>query len=126
MSTAAVGARPTPSSLVEQSYALWLWLDERVVDWPSHAKPALGRAVLTTALALLDQLTRASFTPRREAQHGLALREANHRVAFLRLLLRGARERRFLSPAQHTFASERLEAIGRGVGAWRKVAVDAP
>ena len=65
----------------------------------------------------MDALTVATFAPRRSVSRSDALAHANHRVALLRLVLRGARERR-LSIDQHTYAAEQLSSIGRMVGAW--------
>ncbi len=103
---------------MEATYALWLWLDARVVDWPAPARAALGARVLDGVLTLLDHLTRAAFVPRDDPAFAALLREANHRVAFLRLLLRGAFERRYLAPDPYQYAATQLEAVGRMIGGW--------
>ena len=109
---------PTPPVAVEATYALWLWLDARVVDWPAHARAALGARVLDGALTLLDHLTRATFVPRDDPAFAVLLRESNHRVAFLRLLLRRAFERRHLAPGPYEHAAAQLESVGRMIGGW--------
>ncbi len=83
------------------------------------ARREIGHRLVTVVLDLLDVVTRAHYS-RDPAARLLHLDEANATVAFLRLLLRGARELRLLAPDQHGFASERLDGIGRQVGAWRR------
>ena len=68
--------QPTPSAAVEATYALWLWLDARVVDWPAPARPTLGARVLDGVLTLLDHLTRAAFVARADPAFAALLREA--------------------------------------------------
>lgn len=114
--------QPTPSAAVEATYALWLWLDARVVDWPTHSRPALGARVLDGVLTLLDHLTRAAFVARADPAFAALLREANHRVAFLRLLLRGAFERRYLAAGPYEHAATQLESVGRMIGGWLRPA----
>lgn len=109
---------PTLPVAVDRAYDLWLWLDARVGDMPAWVRHALGARILDTVLALLDLLLQAAYAPRGGAEQRTALQEANRRVAFLRLLLRGARDRRHLATGQHAWAAERLDEIGRMVGAW--------
>lgn len=115
---------PNLPAVIEDAYALWLWLDARVQSFPVSARREHGRHVVDTAVALLDALTRAHYG-RGEVRRAM-LDEANARVALLRLLVRGARELRRISPDQHAHASERLDAIGRQVGAWRRSDPGAP
>ena len=117
---------PTPPVAVETTYALWLWLDARVIDWPTHARPALGARILDGVLTLLDHLTRAAFVARDDPAFAALLREANHRVAFLRLLLRGAFERRYLAADPYQHAATQLEAVGRMIGGWLRPRVRRP
>jgi hypothetical protein len=108
----------TLAAAVQQSYDLWLWLDARVMDFPVAARREHGRHLLDGVLGLMDALTRAHYAPPTTRLGHLD--EANARVAMLRLLVRGARELRRLSPDQHAFASVALDDIGRQIGAWRR------
>ncbi len=80
---------------------------------------AMGAHLLDHALAVLDHATRAAWLPREAPRLAQEITEANHRVQMLRLLLRGARDRRHLSEDQHAHAVEQLDTIGRQLGAWR-------
>lgn len=106
--------------VVDRVHALWVWLDGRVVDFPAHARSLLGARVLATVLDLLDLVLQAAYEVRTSATLPALLRQGNQRVALLRFLLRGARERRYLSTEQHAWAAERLDAIGRSLGAWER------
>jgi hypothetical protein len=111
-------SRTTLPVVVERAYDFWLWLDARVADFPIAARHGMGRRAVDTMMDLLDLYLRATYAPQQSGEAALALGQANQRLALLRLLLRGARERRYLSIAQHEHAMERLVEIGRMTGAW--------
>jgi hypothetical protein len=97
-------------------------VDAHLPHLPAFARASAGAKLVEALLAVLDHLTRAAWLPARSAESLAALREANHRIAFARLLLRGMRERAYLSVDQHAYAAEALESIGRMVGAWLRAA----
>jgi len=67
----------------------------------------MGRRILDAAVDVMDQLLRATYASKQSVERLAALAAANQRVALLRLLLRGARERRHISIDQHDFAAGR-------------------
>ena len=105
---------------VERAYDIWLWLEARLVDFPVAARHGMGRHVGDAAVGALDALLEAAYAPRGSPATAIALERANQRLALLRLLLRGARERRYLSIDQHNHAIERLSEVGKMVGGWLK------
>ncbi len=105
---------------VEEAYQLWLWLDNHIANLPAQARAATGARVLATAIDTLDVLLRVAYEPRGSAERPALLRSANQRIALLRYLVRGLRDRRQLSLEQHAYVATRLDAIGRMVGAWSK------
>lgn len=111
---------------VEHAYDTWLWLDARVTDFPAAARSNVGRRILDAAVDLLDAYLRATYAPKRSGEAAQALAQANHRLALLRLLLRGARERRYLSIEQHEHVAERLTELGRMTGAWLRHLTSGP
>jgi hypothetical protein len=112
--------RATTPAAVDRAYDLWLWLDARVADFPTHARHALGRRALDAAVDVMDALLGAAYAPARSDEATRSLAEANRRLALLRLLLRGAQERRYLSLGQHEHAAEKMAEIGKMVGGWLK------
>jgi hypothetical protein len=95
---------PTLPVAAERAWNLWLWLEGRVADFPVHARHGVGQRILGTSLDLLDTLVRAAYSPRGSESRSHHLREANARLALLRLMLRGAHELRWISTAQHDHA----------------------
>ncbi len=43
---------------IERAYQLWLWIDERVTNFPASVRPALGARIQATAFDLLDTVGR--------------------------------------------------------------------
>jgi hypothetical protein len=110
---------PTASgaAIVEVAYAAWLWLDERTSSFPALARRQLGHRLLDAALDALAATTDATYLPRGEARTSV-LRHASRRLTVLRILLRGARDRRHLSTAQHEHAMRLVDDWGRQIGGW--------
>jgi hypothetical protein len=110
---------------VDRAYALWLWLDGRLVDFPATARPLAARRTFDAATDVLDALLEATYAPRASTRRRDALVRANQRLALLRLLLRGARDRRYLSISQHDHVIEQLGELGRMIGGWLRSSHDA-
>jgi hypothetical protein len=107
-------------SLVEHTYQTWLWLDERVQAFPKAVRPQLGRRALDTILDALTSLSHAMYLPRGSARVR-ELEGVNRHLATLRLLLRGARDRRYLSLDQHEHAMRLVDECGRRTGGWLRL-----
>ncbi len=111
-------ARPTLPVAVDRAYELWLWLDQHVAQFSTHARHSLGQRLLDDSLALLDALVGAAYAPRASVARIEHIDRARHRVAMLNLLLRGARERRHLSVSQHEHAMKSTVALGKMIAGW--------
>lgn len=109
--------RPARATAVEAGFACWLWLDARVTDFPTSARRQLGHRALDATLDALSATTEASYLRRGPARVEL-LASANRKLALLRILLRGARERRHISVGQHEHAMKLVDAWGRQLGGW--------
>lgn len=120
--TARAHAASASPPVVDRVYDLWIWLGHRHVDLPAHARATIGRRILDTMLDLLDLTLQAMYEPRHAPAFDDVLKRGNHRVALLRYLLRGALDQRYLAPKQHAYAIERLDEVGRMLGAWRRSA----
>ena len=118
-------AARTPATVVEDAYQAWLWLDERVASFSAVARRHVGHRVLDVALDVISALTEAAYSPAGPARVEL-LGFANRRLALLRILLRGARDRRHLSIRQHEHAMRLVDGVGRQVGGWLKRERSAP
>ncbi|MBI4705673.1 MAG: four helix bundle protein [Deltaproteobacteria bacterium] len=107
---------PLPA-VVELGYGAWLWLDERCAAFPAAARRQLGHRILDAALDALADTTEAAVLPRGQAREA-RLCAANRALTLLRILLRGARDRRYLSVGQHEHAMRLVDDWGRQVGGW--------
>ena len=108
-------ARP-PLTIVDDGYQAWLWLDERVTQFPVLARRVLGQRILTAALDALVATVEASVI--RGSARAPRLIDANRALTLVRILLRGARDRRHLSVAQHEHAMRLIDGWGRQLGGW--------
>jgi hypothetical protein len=100
------------------AYDLWIWLDGRLADFPAWARHGAGRRIGDAAIDVIDGLLEATYLPRGDPGRRVALTRANQRLALLRLLLRGARDRRYLSVDQHEHAAVRAVELGQMIGGW--------
>lgn len=107
----------SPASVVEHGYGAWLWLDERIAGFPALARRQLGHRTLDAALDALVGVTEAAYLPR-GASRLARLDGVNRSLTVLRILLRGSRERRYLSVGQHEHAMRLIDTWGRQVGGW--------
>ena len=107
----------SPPAIVESGYQAWLWVDARIAAYPVCARRQLGHRTLDAVLDALSATTEAAYLSRGPARIG-CLELANRRLTLTRILLRGARERRYLSISQHEHAIRLLEAWGRQLGGW--------
>jgi len=110
-------AEKPPAAVVEDAYAAWLWIDERVASFSTLARRQLGHRAIDAALDVLLDLTDAAYSPRGPLRLE-RLAHVNRSLARLRILLRGARDRRHLSIAQHEHAMRLVDNLGRQVGGW--------
>lgn len=108
--------RPTPASIAEHGYSTWLWIDEHVARFPAGARRQLGHRIVDASLDALSGCVDAAYAPRSERETLLGF--VNRRLSLLRILLRGARDRRHLSIDQHEHAMVLVDTWGRLVGGW--------
>lgn len=107
------------------AYDLWLWLDARLADFPTWTRHGLGVRIGDSAIDVLDGLTTAAYARRASPECTAALTRANQRLALLRMLLRGARDRRCLSVSQHEHTVVRTAELGKMIGGWLRSASKA-
>ena len=104
--------RAAQAPLFVDALALCQWLMER---FPSAAHP-LERRLIALALDLFETLTLALKGRERE----LRLGEADETLIRLRALLRLAADSGRLPPARYEQVLERVDRIGRQLGAWQR------
>ena len=103
-------------AIVEHGYQVWLWLDERVNSFPVAARRQLGHRILDACLDSLTATTEATYLSANDRIASLYL--VNRKLTLLRILLRGARERKYLSVGQHEYLLPRVDQWGKQIGTW--------
>jgi hypothetical protein len=89
----------------------------RATTWSAARGTLLAPVLVRAAGDLLDEVSLALTFPQTRAAH---LERADHAVVRLRGALRLARDLGLLSPGALRQADERLGAIGRMIGGWRR------
>ena len=90
----------------------------RTAGFPRAARYSLSARLDNLALDVLEGLVEAQYTkgPRRER----TLQEINLRLSRLRILLRMAHRRSYLSHGAYEHTSRQVDEAGRMVGGWLK------
>jgi hypothetical protein len=109
-----------PALVVTRAYDLNLWLFERATHLPRSYRVILGDRLMQSGLDLLLLLVRAAYLPAHSPRKGELLDRAGLETNTLRYLLRMTKDLHQLSVDSYSYASERIEEIGRMTGGWRK------
>ena len=103
--------------VLEMHYRFILWLIPTVSRMPRNQKFLLGDRIQKTALDVLESLIEATYTHRRKNH----LSDANMGLEKLRFLFRLTRDMHYLDLRRYEYAARSLDAIGRKLGAWKKI-----
>ena len=112
------GAIMSPNELpvIQKTYDLLKWTNERVARFPRPHRHELGSRLLAALHDLFDVLLAAKYTRDR----GALLDRANLLVEQLRFRVRLAFDLGCLRATGYGFASGELDAVGRMLGGWRR------
>jgi len=110
-------ARATGPAL-EACYQLILWLVPTIEKFPRSQKFLLGDRLHGQALAVSDDLIKATFVPRERA---LCLRSANLALERMRFSVRIAKDLGHLDFSHYEYAARAIDEVGRLVGGWIRV-----
>ena len=104
--------------LFQKSYDFLLWLYPLVNRLPKHHRSVLGKQIEELGLfILLDTLSanEAYGTKRKERQQLIS-----EELDKLRILIRLTKDLRFISIKQYTYASEKVNEMGKILSGWMK------
>jgi hypothetical protein len=110
-------AQRTVGPALEAMNGFLRWLIPTVEKFPRTQKFLLGDRIQSSALDVLERLIEATYDRDRAA----ALRAANLGVEKLRHLIRLAFDLKHLDERRYECAARDLDAVGRLIGAWRKL-----
>ncbi len=117
MTTRRHAVQPRRVSPAAERLYRWLeWLIPTLEKFPRSQRFLLGDRIEQTALDLLERLIEATYTREPVA----LLRQANLAIEKLRVLLRLAKDLRYLDFRRYEFGQSELDEIGCLVGGWMK------
>ncbi len=113
------GSRGQPEDLpvFTRAYALAGWLLDRTQKFPKSSRFTFARRIDNLALDLVEAVVTARYNSRRRR---VIITEANLKLTRLRVLLRLATGRRYLSRRRYFHVIEKIDEIGRMLGRWGK------
>ena len=100
-------------------YDLTIWLHQKVIKFPKNSRFTLGQRVENTAFEILELVTRANSTFDKERRLKLQKR-IGIRLETLRILIRVAKDLKFINIRSYKFAYERILEVDRILGGWKK------
>ena len=101
-------------TIFEKTYQLVLWLYPTVSKFPKSQRFVLGQQIENTALDILRGIIRANASRSKLP----LLYEISVELDTLRILLRLAKDLKFLSIKQYAFAAELVNEVGKLLGGW--------
>src|SRR3989344_2517343 len=101
-------------TIFEKTYQLILWLYPAVRKFPKAQRFVLGQQIENTSLDILRGIIRANASRAKLP----ILFEASVDLDILRILLRLAKDLKFLSIRQYAFAAEMVNEVGKLLGGW--------
>lgn len=107
--------------LFQKLYDLVLWLYPLVNRFPKHQRSVLGRQIEELAIAMLLTIVsanKAKGTKRQRLQQTLS-----DELDSLRILIRLAKDLRFMSVKQYAYCAEKLNEVGKILSGWSKVSI---
>jgi four helix bundle protein len=101
-------------TIFEKAYQLVLWLYPTVSKFPKSQRFVLGQQIENVALDILRGIISANASRSKLP----ILYEASVDLDTLRILLRLAKDLKFLSIKQYAFAAESVNEVGKLLGGW--------
>jgi hypothetical protein len=91
---------------------------DRTMKFPRHARFTFASRIDGLALDILDRLVAARYA--RSGEKAAALREVDGLLSRLRVLLRVAHDRKYLSTGGLEHVARKLDEAGRMLGGWQR------
>ena len=101
-------------TIFEKHYELTLWLYPTVSKFPKHQRFVLGQQLHSLCLAVLQDLLCAGQSLDKRPH----LEQASVHLDQLRMLVRLAKDLRFISVRQYGFAADKINEVGKMLGGW--------
>lgn len=102
--------------LTEETFQYLVWMSRAVEKYARAYKFTIGDRLQASGLTLIETLVEATWTRER----GALLRRAQMEIERQRILWRLSFELKLIAADSYEHAARSVDAIGRGVGGWRK------
>jgi hypothetical protein len=109
--------RITP--VVERHYQLILWMLPKIAKFPKDQRFLLADRIEKILLDVLQLLIEAVYSKEKKD----ILTRVNLKLDFLRLMMRVAKDMKYVSLKGYDFFCQSLIEVGRMVGGWKKASV---
>ena len=104
--------------LFQKIYGLMLWLHPAVNKFPKSQRFLLGQRIENCLLDILEDVIRLIA---QNFENRTLLEELNIRVDKLRILVRMAKDLKFINVKRYEFFAERIVEIGKMIGGFKKI-----
>lgn len=108
--------------IYQRMYELTLWLYPMVNRIPKSHRSILGKQIEECAIDMVLNVLKANKAQGKERlrlQHLLS-----YELDTLRIMVRLCKDLKFISIKQYTYASEKMNEIGRMLNSWMKIKVE--
>jgi len=103
--------------IFEKTYEIILWLYPTINKFPKSQKFVLGQQIENTILEILKGIIEAN----QERNKLPCLKKISLELDKLRILIRLAKDLRFINVRQYAFVVEKINEVGKMLGGWMKI-----
>lgn len=100
-------------------YDLTIWLHQKVIKFPKNSRFTLGQRVENTAFEILKLIIVANSTFDKDLRLKIQ-KKIGTELEVLRILMRVAKDLKFISIRSYKFGCEKVLEIGKILGGWIK------
>ena len=102
--------------LLKKWYEITDWLMDKAEKFPKVVRFTFSNRIVNLALDILEKITYAVYEEKRLS----VLQEISSYIEKLRILIRLAKDRHYLSISQYQFISREIDEAGKMLGGWIK------
>lgn len=102
--------------LLKKWYEISDWLMDRAEKFPKIVRFTFSNRIVNLTLNILEKITQAVYEEKRLA----ILQKISSDIEKLRILIRLAKDRHYLSISQYKFISQEINEAGKMLGGWIK------
>lgn len=94
------------------------WLMDKVETFPKCVRFTISTRIVNLALDIMELIVESIYTPSQERIS--IINRTNLKLEQLRIFIRIAMERRYLSSRQYGYIAEEVDIAGKMLGGWKR------